>query len=661
MNVTKAEARGYLTEYVRSIATKSHGDMYVCPLCGSGTGKSKTGAFSIKDGTTWKCFSCDQGGDIFDLIGRHEGLVNYADQVKWLESWKGVTVSTGNETAPAAPAPRTTPANYSTYYLQAKQRLNETDYHRGISNETLARFNVGFDPAWTHPEPKDPTKKKYPSPRLIIPTSHESYIARDTRPDAPAEYAKMKVGHVHIFNARALERAERPIFVVEGELDALSIIDAGGEAIALGSTTMIKKLAEILEKNKPGQPLIIALDDDEAGKKAADNLAVELERLGIPFYRSNPAAGHKDANEALQADREKLAANIAAIYQELNKTDEEREAEARAEYERRSAANYIDDFQREIQASKDRTIYGTGYGKLDEILDGGLYEGLYIVGAISSLGKTTMVLQMADQIAAQGGDVLYFTLEMGRHRLMARSVSRLTAQHCIENGGDTRNAKTAHGVLDGRRYVGYTKPNGDQVQPYSDQERLIIKEAIKQYSEYADHIYIFEGHNDTTVDDVEKAIQEHIHFTGRVPVVFIDYLQILAPHDPKATDKQNTDYTMNNLARIVREYRLPIVAVSSFNRDAYKGKGGNEASMSSFKESGLIEYGADVLIGLQFVGTGSSGFSFDEAKKKKPREIEAIILKNRDGETGAKAYFKYYAMFNMFEEWDGAMGWDDTI
>ena len=45
---------------------------------------------------------------------------------------------------------------------------------------------------------------------------------------------------------------------------------------------------------------------------------------------------------------------------------------------------------------------------LDDLLEGGLYEGLYCVGAISSLGKTTFVTQIADQIAAQGTDVLIF-------------------------------------------------------------------------------------------------------------------------------------------------------------------------------------------------------------------------------------------------------------
>lgn len=51
----------------------------------------------------------------------------------------------------------------------------------------------------------------------------------------------------------------------------------------------------------------------------------------------------------------------------------------------------------------------TGFKKLDENLGGGLFEGLYVVGAVSSLGKTTLVMQIADQIAQGEQDVLIFS------------------------------------------------------------------------------------------------------------------------------------------------------------------------------------------------------------------------------------------------------------
>lgn len=671
MLITKDEARHYLTDYVRSITVPSKGrNMYVCPLCGSGTGKGKTGAFSIDgDGTRWTCYSgsgCNgKGGDVFDLIGEHEHIESYPDRVKWLENWRGVTIERDNARTAPAPKPKTTTTDYTDLYKWANQSIADTTYHRGISLETLNRFNVGYLGAWSHP--KDQYNHK--SPRLIIPTSNESYIARDTRENIPEDqkaYAKSKVGSVHIFNAQALQRSTVPVFVVEGEIDAMSIVDAGGEAVGLGSTTSINKFMRLIEEQAPAQPLIIALDNDDAGTKASVELCGRLTAQKVSFFTGdgfNPASGYKDANEALMKDRDGLQERISAIYDRISQGVRDAEEEERAAYLRTSTANYIDSFNRSVDDSVNDPMYASGFMQLDDMLDGGLYEGLYIFGAVSSCGKTAFAAQIADYLAKDGHDVLYFTLEISRKRLMARSISRHTLLYWMnEYGKDARelqNAKTGRGITDGKRYTGYTDPYGRVHEGYTANEIKGIKEATKAYAEYADRLYIYEktGREPLNVDTIEQAVKDHIHFTGRKPIVFIDYLQILDVHDPRATDKQNTDYSINELARLVREYGLIIIAISSFNRESYRGNG-QEVSMSAFKESGLIEYGADVLLGMQLTGTGTKDFDFDKAKDKDPRSIEIKVLKNRDGKTGEKTYFDYYPAFNLFENVDGANDWN---
>ena len=94
----------------------------------------------------------------------------------------------------------------------------------------------------------------------------------------------------------------------------------------------------------------------------------------------------------------------------------------------------------------------TGFDALDRALDGGLYEGLYIVGAISLLGKTTLVTQIGDWDRLRRADVLVFSLEMARAELMAKSISRHIA--------DPRaGAKWGHGLRqDGPRRDGRPPP-----------------------------------------------------------------------------------------------------------------------------------------------------------------------------------------------------------
>ena len=110
---------------------------------------------------------------------------------------------------------------------------------------------------------------------------------------------------------------------------------------------------------------------------------------------------------------------------------------------------YFTNFANNIESKKD--VICTNFNDFDNALDGGLYSGLYFIGAISSLGKTTFCLQIADQIARQKQDVLIFSLEMARDELMAKSVSRLTFINAQKQNLSSKNAKSVRGILDGRR------------------------------------------------------------------------------------------------------------------------------------------------------------------------------------------------------------------
>ena len=625
MKVTSGQERdqlkGRLQEYVERITQPSRGaNMYVCPLCGSGTGKKGTGAFSI-DGERWHCFKCCAGGDLFDLIGKIEGTDNHGEQLRIARK-----LFAGGEPQPR-PA-RKTPekkepqeADYTAFFLEAHKRITETDYpqRRGLSQATVDRFSLGFVPEWVNPEkPGTPA-----SPRLISPTGRGSYLARDTRgtlTEAQGRYSKLKVGKVSLFNIESLYVAEKPVFIVEGEIDALSIIEAGGEAVALGSTSGVRAFIERLRTRRPKQPVIVALDNDDAGEKAAGALEEGLKGLGVPFYRHNPAGQFKDPNEALQRDREAFRAAVEAG----ERKEDEEDRKKREAYKARSAegalAALIDDFGRRPEPG-----IPTGFPELDKCLGGGLFPGLYFIGAVSSLGKTTLVTQMADQIAQAGTDVLFFSLEMSARELIAKSLSRIT--HKRQHG------KTARWILSG----GYGEADED------DKKALVA--AGDEYASYAGRIYMIEGVGNIGTEEIGRAVREHILFTGNAPVVVIDYLQIMAPNNDRATDKQNTDKAVLELKRLSRDLYTPVIAVSSFNRASYQGA----VAMEAFKESGAIEYSSDVLIGLQFAGAGKD-LDLNEARRKDPREIELVILKSRNGRTGDKLGYYYHPLFNYYEE-----------
>lgn len=652
----REELKPRLKDYVESITGKSKGqNMYICLICGSGTGRSHTGAFSIdkKDPTRWKCFSCGQGGDIFDLIGAVEHITDPLAQLQRAGELYGVEItarSTAQEDFREVAQNQPKSEQYTDmsihtetytqqdtdkednlvpYYRECQSHLKETGYHsqRGISEEVATRFMLGYDSHYT----KSTGGAVWQA--LIIPTGYYSYVARNTDPQAGEKDRYRKTGNATPLNAKTLQTATKPIFIVEGEIDALSIIEVGGEAIGLGSTANIDLfINNYVKKQKPVQPLVLALDNDDKGQTATEKLAKALEGLGVPFYRLDPYNGLKDANMALLADREAFTRAIAhAEHLEEEALETERE-----EYLKTSSYSHLQDFINGIAESVNTPAQPTGFSTLDSTLDRGLYEGLYILGAITSLGKTTLALQIADQIADSGRDVLIFSLEMARAELMSKSISRLTLLDVMEDPvGDIKNAKTNRGITAGARY-----------EHYSQTERELIQRAITAYGEYAQHIYIHEGIGDIGTDYIRETVKKHILFTGQAPVVLIDYIQILAPYDVRATEKQNTDKAVLELKRISRDFKIPVIGISSFNRASYR----EEVTLEAFKESGSLEYGSDVLIGLQLKGAGSKDFKSTEAKRKDPREIELIILKNRNGKTGDKIAFNYYPLFNYFKE-----------
>ena len=517
---------------------------------------------------------------------------------------------------------------------------------RGIDEETVRRFRLGYEENFREGTGGSSWKA------IIIPTSKYTYTARNTDTAADKKNRVRKSpGRSVLMKMPGALTGDNPVFVVEGELDALSIAQAGGVAVALGSASNYRKFVDLIKKNGVNVPLIIiALDNDDEGKATTKKIIDGLGDIGgkskiieVPDAYS----GCKDANELLVKDPDQLR---SLINQADMMVAEEKEAEKR-EYLKTSVADHMDDFRKRIRDSAAAAFYPTGFPSLDDILDGGLYAGLYIIGAISSLGKTTFCLQVCDQIAAAGQDVLIFSLEMARDELIAKSISRITYNTALYNFGTSAAAKTTRGIMTGSRWQNYGKD-----------ELELLDVSMDEYSGYAGHLFIYEGVGNIGVRQIREIVERHIRVTRVRPVVMIDYLQIIAPYDPRATDKQNMDKAVLELKRLSRDDNIPIIGISSFNRENYM----NPVSMSSFKESGAVEYSSDVLIGLQYAGMDYQKEDKNDkdrvkrirelidnnislGKAGRPQKIQLKVLKNRNGSKGG-AFLEYVSMFNCFSD-----------
>ena len=321
-----------------------------------------------------------------------------------------------------------------------------------------------------------------------------------------------------------------------------------------------------------------------------------------------------------------------------------------------SGMAYIEQFKKETEQARFLKAIPTGFKILDRHLDGGFYPGLYAIGGGTGTGKTTLMLNIAEHIARGGNQVLIISLEMSRQELFAKMISNITVDTCQRfNLPSDKYGQKTRDILKGG------KPKE------SPEDRMIRENALEDFARnVARNIYIKESIGTETTEDIKRTLEEYRRHTGNTPVLIVDYLQILSHSDRyiRTNDKAKTDSNIVTLKQISRDYNTPVIVVSSLNRESYKDIT-NEVNLTSFKESGAIEYSCDVVLGLQFSfvtdftfakANGARGEQKElqakapEALKANPRKMDIKILKNRHGMNGGIIRYDFTPGMNRYIE-----------
>ena len=318
----------------------------------------------------------------------------------------------------------------------------------------------------------------------------------------------------------------------------------------------------------------------------------------------------------------------------------------------------------ELARSGALPVWSTGFPSLDAKLDGGFLSGnLILLGAISSLGKTTFALQIAENIALSGKDVLVFSLEMSTSDLLAKSISRNTYK--VVERSKTESPRLNYYSDTDRLSMGDVKLGrigDDQVDAVNGWTRRdLFEAALAETVKLRDHLRILRD-NDMSVGKLESTIIAHEKATGNKPFVVLDYLQIMKHGDDSRGDRRlMIDDDVNGLKDVAVRLDIPIMVISSFNRNNYF----EPASMGSFKESGTIEYSSDVLIAMQYSGMQYVEYEDQNKHNKRVRElldkndeigaaggsldVDVVLLKNR-GNTKGTLCFEFCPKYNVFTE-----------
>ena len=193
-----------------------------------------------------------------------------------------------------------------------------------------------------------------------------------------------------------------------------------------------------------------------------------------------------------------------------------------------------------------------------------------------------------------------------------------------------------------------------------------VENTVKEYAHYAAHLTIVECSFETTLIEIINYVEEYIKEHNEKPVVIIDYLQVICARDHRMSTREVIDEHVRGLKQLQKNNELILLVISSLNRQNYT----TAIDFESFKESGGIEYTADVLWGLQLDILHSKGFDklTSEEKKEKikeanlesPRQIELVCVKNRSGQSRYSCLFNYYPEHDLYLP-DGDDIWFDML
>lgn len=670
----------FLLDYIRSITTptpKAGKNKFVCPLCGSGSHGAKTGAFGYEvDSKTgrafWHCFSCGNGGDIVSLYKAVNGCdtktaINSLVR-KYLNGNYEAPVIKVNTEEQAAEEKRKEEfiKRWKGYFSRAEylaEGMTATNYlaKRGISLSTASRFGIKGNAGYVF----------YPS--IGFDYIHARGILTTNKD------FKSHIGSPSPFNFEAVKETNKPVFVVEGQADALSLEEVGLKSVAICSTSNCHRFVEMLRESEANPALVLMLDNDTEKEKKEERAvnAVEpkfLQELissgfkAISIDREEWGYVDSDPNDWLKRDRESLARlnnldmlyfhrkldeykdNLAEHWQNEEESVTEPDcfaAEQQAlmvhvkakeetkRYNSKSArdafANWVPssfaDNETDIDAAiaEEVEVISTGFPSLDSVLKGGgLSKGLYLFGAPPATGKSAFCLQIADHIASMGHKVLYYSLEMSAAELKTRTLARLTKVLSMDRDGDPDKNIIPLSLSQVEKVIRYGQ-KAEHPALFKSYDR--IKSNL--YGEYFDK-------SKPTAEVIEAQIDKFAAmFADSKPVVVIDYLQLIRLENPK----QDSDVLqrLSDIAALLKRLSnlCPILVISSVNRASYK-----EVSLGSFKGSGDLEFSANFAAVLTVT---------DEADTRE-RELSLCVVKSRAGMGNVDIKFKFYGENLWFKD-----------
>lgn len=555
----------------RQFLEKSTNGLYVCPFCGSGTGKNKTGALEYyKSDNKCVCFGrCGKKAySVIDIYMQIKG-VDFKQAIKDLEQGNFSSLSA---TVPKQEPKPTKEQDFTAYFKQCKKNLHDNPqpienylesrgFKRDIWKKWEKLFFVGYEP-------------NFMGQRIVITSVKTSYVAKTIEGHNVKDY-NPKGAKMSCFNLNNVKDNET-VFVCEGLFDCMSIQECGYKGISINSTSNLNLfLSNITTK---GNRWIISFDNDDPGRKATQTLKAKLKEKGEICTVADVCGTYKDANELYQENPGELKRLCDIAYKKAEGADanEQRTNTEKGGEEMNDNLLTYEKILESLEQNDGKYIDIPGFKSLSRVLRLKMHNQ-FVISADTGLGKSTLALNWLYGLS-KDYQCIYFNLEMNKRIVNNRLLA-------IDSG------MTVHDIENFKRM--------------NEQEQGKVLKSAKNIADKNIIVY-----NDKfKIDDIIKTIQE---YRKEKCIVVVDHIHLI--QSDKKTPYEQMKEISGAFKDLYNTQEVCLILVAQQNREGKKDN--KKPTLGSLKECGSLENDATQV-----------GFLYDDEKG-----LVFMVLKNREGE-----------------------------